>query len=78
MVVPLATVEGVLGDLAERGLDLARPWLCEIDGANLLNAATVRSHAGASAAIQRRQVHNWRNVLIHLNGVSPLQGAKRR
>ena len=61
-----ATVVGeLLGDLMERGLDFSQPRLYVLDGGKALTAA-VKNHAGASAAIQRCQVHKRRNVLDHL------------
>jgi len=61
-----ATVVGeLLGDLMERGLDFTEPRLYILDGGKALTA-TVKKHAGESAAIQRCQVHKRRNVLDHL------------
>jgi putative transposase len=61
-----ATVVGeLLGDLINRGLDFTEPRLYVLDGGKALTAA-VKKYAGASAAIQRCQVHKRRNVLDHL------------
>ena len=61
-----ATVVGeLLGDLVSRGLDFTEPRLYILDGAKALSAA-VKKYAGESAAIQRCQVHQRRNVLDHL------------
>jgi putative transposase len=61
-----ATVVGeLLSDLLQRGLDFTQPCLYVLDGGKAL-AAAVKKHAGESAAIQRCQVHKWRNVLDHL------------
>jgi putative transposase len=61
-----ATVVGeLLGDLVDRGLDFTEPRLYILDGGKALTA-TVKKHAGESAAIQRCQVHKRRNVLDHL------------
>lgn len=62
-----ATVVGeLLEDLAGRGFDFTVPRLYVVDGAKALSA-TVKNHAGASALIQRCQVHKRRNVLDHLS-----------
>ncbi len=62
-----ATVVGeLLEDLAGRGFDFTASRLYVLDGAKALSAA-VRNHAGASAVIQRCQVHKRRNVLDHLS-----------
>jgi putative transposase len=61
-----ATVVGeLLGDLVNRGLNFSEPRLYILDGGKALTA-TVKRHAGDSAAIQRCQVHKRRNVLDHL------------
>jgi putative transposase len=61
-----ATVVGeLLGDLVERGFDFTVTRLYVLDGGKALSAA-VKTHAGASALIQRCQVHKRRNVLDHL------------
>ena len=61
-----ATVcRALLADLAERGLAVERPRLFVIDGAKALRSA-IRSIFGASALIQRCQIHKVRNVLGHL------------
>jgi transposase-like protein len=58
-------VGGLLGDLADRGLDFSEPRLYVLDGGKALSTA-VKKYAGESAAIQRCQVHKRRNVLDHL------------
>jgi len=61
-----ATVVGeLLGDLINRGLDFSQPRLYVLDGGKALSAA-VKKYAGASAPIQRCEVHKRRNVLDHL------------
>src|SRR5579862_5412871 len=61
-----ATVVGeLLSDLVDRGLDFSEPRLYILDGGKALTAS-VKKHAGESAAIQRCQVHKRRNVLDHL------------
>lgn len=55
----------LLADLVERGLAVERPRLFVIDGAKALRSA-IRSIFGASALIQRCQIHKVRNVLGHL------------
>jgi putative transposase len=61
-----ATVcKGLLADLRQRGLDLDRPTLFIIDGGTGLRKA-LRETCGASAIVQRCQVHKRRNVLEHL------------
>jgi transposase-like protein len=59
-------VGGLLGELAQRGLDFSETRLYVLDGGKALSAA-VKSHAGESALIQRCQVHKRRNVLDHLS-----------
>jgi len=58
----------LLRDLRERGLDLARPFLAVIDGGTGLRKA-LRETCGATAVVQRCQVHKRRNVLEHLPDV---------
>jgi putative transposase len=60
-----AVVNGLLGELLERGLDFSTPRLYILDGGKAL-AAAVRKHAGEAAFIQRCQVHKKRNVVDHL------------
>lgn len=62
-----ATVVGeLLGELINRGLDFSQPRLYVLDGGKALSTA-VKKYAGASASIQRCQVHKRRNVLDHLS-----------
>lgn len=60
-----AVVCGLLGELAERGVDFSVPRLYVLDGGKAL-AAAVRKHAGQAAFIQRCQVHKKRNVADQL------------
>jgi transposase-like protein len=60
-----AVVNGLLDELAGRGLDFSIPRLYILDGGKAL-AAAVRKHAGEAALIQRCQVHKKRNVVDHL------------
>jgi putative transposase len=61
-----ATVgKALLADLRQRGLDLDRPMLFVIDGGTGLRKA-LRDTCGATAIVQRCQVHKRRNVLEHL------------
>ena len=61
-----ATVcKGLLADLHERGLALERAVLFVIDGGSGLRKA-LRDTCGATAVVQRCQVHKRRNVLEHL------------
>lgn len=61
-----ATVcKGLLAELRQRGLDLDRPTLFIIDGGTGLRKA-IRESCGASALVQRCQVHKRRNVVEHL------------
>lgn len=61
-----ATVcKALLADLRQRGLDLDRPMLFVIDGGTGLRKA-LRDSCGATALVQRCQVHKRRNVLEHL------------
>lgn len=55
----------LLADLVERGLTVDRPRLFVIDGAKALRSA-IRSVFGASALIQRCQIHKVNNVLGEL------------
>src|SRR5713101_4157331 len=57
-----ATVcKGLLADVRQRGLDLDRPILFVIDGGTGLRKA-IRETCGATAVVQRCQVHKRRNV----------------
>jgi putative transposase len=60
-----AVVGGLLGDLAERGVDFTRPRLYVIDGSKAIQAA-VSNFAGEAAFFQRCQVHKIRNVTEYL------------
>ncbi|MGH8699011.1 MAG: IS256 family transposase, partial [Burkholderiales bacterium] len=61
-----ATVcKALLTDLRERGLELDQPILFVIDGGTGLRKA-IRETCGATALVQRCQVHKRRNVLEHL------------
>jgi len=61
-----ATVQAVLDNLVDRGLDPAIPRLFIVDGAKALSKA-VRNTFGAAAAIQRCQIHKGRNVIERLD-----------
>ena len=58
-----ATVQALIDNLVERGLDPTVPRLFIIDGAKALTKA-IRRTFGATAAIQRCQVHKARNANI--------------
>jgi len=60
-----AVVEGLLSELAERGVDFNQPRLYLMDGSKAIYAAIV-NFAGEAAFIQRCQVHKIRNVCEHL------------
>jgi len=61
-----ATVcKALLTDLRDRGLDLDQAILFVIDGGTGLRKA-IRETSGATAIVQRCQVHKRRNVLEHL------------
>jgi putative transposase len=60
-----ATVQALIDDLVERGLDPAVPRLFIIDGAKALSKA-IRRTFGHAAAIQRCQVHKARNITERL------------
>ena len=61
-----ATVgKALLTDLRDRGLDLDQAILFVIDGGSGLRKA-IRETCGATALVQRCQVHQRRNVLEHL------------
>ena len=58
-------VQGLLGQLSERGVNFDEPRLYLLDGSKALRAA-VLSYAGDAAFIQRCQVHKIRNVVEYL------------
>lgn len=60
-----AVVSGLLGELAERGVDFNQPRLYLVDGSKAIRAA-IRSFAGDAAFVQRCQVHKIRNVTEYL------------
>ena len=60
-----ATVQALIDNLIERGLDPAVPRLFIIDGAKALSKA-IRRTFGPTAAIQRCQVHKARNIMERL------------
>ena len=60
-----ATVQALIGNLVERGLDPAVPHLFIIDGSKALSKA-IRATFGRDAAIQRCQIHKARNILDRL------------
>jgi putative transposase len=60
-----ATVQALIDNLVERGLDPAVPRLFIIDGAKALSKA-IRRTFGTAAAIQRCQVHKARNIMERL------------
>ena len=60
-----ATVQALIDNLVERGLDPTVPRLFIIDGAKALTKAIRRTFGGA-AAIQRCQVHKARNIMERL------------
>jgi transposase-like protein len=59
------TVQALIDNLVERGLDPAVPRLFIIDGAKALSKA-IRRTFGRTAAIQRCQVHKARNIMERL------------
>jgi len=59
------TVQALIDNLVERGVDPAVPRLFIIDGAKALSKAIRRTFGGA-AAIQRCQVHKARNIMERL------------
>ncbi len=61
-----ATVQAMLDNLVERGLDPERPRLYIVDGAKALSKA-IRRTFGRAAAIQRCQVHKGRNITDRLD-----------
>ena len=60
-----ATVQALLDNLIERGLDPSVPRLFIVDGSRALSKA-VRNTFGCAAAIQRCQVHKGRNITERL------------
>ena len=60
-----ATVQSLVDNLVERGLDPAVPRLFIIDGAKALSKA-IRRTFGRAAAIQRCQIHKARNIMERL------------
>jgi putative transposase len=60
-----ATVQSLIDNLVERGLDPAVPRLFIIDGAKALSKA-IRRTFGRAAAIQRCQIHKTRNIMERL------------
>lgn len=60
-----AVVQGLLGQLSERGVDFNEPRLYLLDGSKALRTAVI-SFAGEAAFIQRCQVHKIRNVTEYL------------
>jgi putative transposase len=60
-----ATVQALLDNLVERGLDPAGIWLFIIDGAKALSTA-IRRTFGKDTPIQRCQVHKARNITERL------------
>ena len=61
-----ATVQALLDNLIDRGLDPERPRLYIVDGAKALSKAIRRSF-GHAALIQRCQVHKGRNITDRLD-----------
>ena len=57
-----ATVQALIDNLVERGLDPAVPRLFIIDGSKALSKA-IRATFGRDAAIQRCQIHKARNIM---------------
>lgn len=60
-----ATVQALIDNLIERGLDPALPRLFIIDGSKALSKA-IRASFGRDAAIQRCRIHKARNILDRL------------
>jgi transposase-like protein len=58
-------VQGLLGQLLERGVNFNEPRLYLLDGSKALRAAVI-AFAGDAAFIQRCQVHKIRNVIGYL------------
>ena len=61
-----ATVQAMLDNLIEHGLDPERPRLYIVDGAKALSKA-IRRTFGRAAALQRCQVHKGRNITDRLD-----------
>ena len=61
-----ATVQAMLDNLIERGLDPERPRLYIVDGAKALSKA-IRRTFGRAAVLQRCQVHKGRNITDRLD-----------
>lgn len=70
-----ATVQALLDNLVERGLDPAAPRLFIVDGAKALSKA-IRATFGRHVAIQRCQIHKARNIMDRLP--KELHAATRR
>ena len=60
-----ATVQALIDNLVERGLDPAVPRLFIVDGAKALSKA-IRASFGRDVAIQRCQIHKARNIMERL------------
>ena len=60
-----ATVQALIDNLVERGLDPALPRLFIIDGSKALSKA-IRAAFGRDVAIQRCQIHKARNIMDRL------------
>ncbi len=60
-----ATVQALIDNLVERGLDPAVPRLFIIDGSKALSKA-IRATFGRDVAIQRCQIHKARNIMDRL------------
>lgn len=60
-----ATVQALIGNLVERGLDPGLPRLFIIDGSKALSKA-IRAAFGRDVAIQRCQIHKARNIMDRL------------
>ena len=60
-----ATVQALIDNLIERGLDPAFPRLFIIDGSKALSKA-IRAAFGRDVAIQRCQIHKARNIMDRL------------
>lgn len=58
-------VSGLLGELADRGVDFTQPRLYVVDGSKAIRRA-ISEFAGEAAFFQRCQVHKIRNVTEHL------------
>ena len=59
------TVQALIDNLVERGLDPAVPRLFIVDGAKALSKA-IRASFGRNVAIQRCQIHKARNIMERL------------